>query len=137
MFRAKNNQAIHQKLKIRYDRLLFLILTFLFLLPFSYLSLALAQEKMIYNDEGKRDPFIALVTPDGRLLNLDSSGGKAKIVLEGIVYDKDGRSYAIINDEVVSIGDYILGHAVFKIEEDKVILLKDNQPIEYKLEKEE
>ena len=99
-----------------------------------------AQEEIIYDDTDKRDPFIALVTPDGRLLDLRPAGLEAgpetKIVLEGIIYDEFGRSYAIINDEVVTIGDYILGHPVFKIDNDKVILLEDNKPVEYKLRKE-
>ena len=96
-----------------------------------------AQENIGYEDKGKRDPFIALVTPDGQLLNLEPTGSGSKIFLGGIIYDKHGRSYAIINDEVVGIGDYVLGYAVFKIDQDKVILLKDNMPVEYKLQKEE
>lgn len=111
---------------------LILVSVLWFLVSFSF-----AQDKIVYDDKGKRDPFIALVTPDGRLLNLEPADSEAKIILEGIIYDKDGRSYVIINGEVVSVGDYILGHAVFKIEENKVILLKENKPVEYILEKEE
>ena len=94
-----------------------------------------AQEEIIYEDKGKRDPFIALVTPDGQLINLEPAKPGSNIVLEGIIYDEYGRSYAIINDEIVSVGDNVLDYAVFKIDEDKVILLKDNQPVEYKLKK--
>mgnify|MGYP005641482397 CR=1 FL=1 len=110
----------------------------LFILFFLCLaSASFAQGETTYDDQGKRDPFIALVTPDGRLLNLEPSDSEAKIVLQGIIYDSSGRCYAIINGEVVSVGDYILGQAVFKIEENKVILLKDNKPVEYILQKEE
>lgn len=96
-----------------------------------------AQEEIIYDDKGRRDPFIVLVTPDGRLINLEPPEPGSNIVVEGVIYDEDGSSYAIINDEIVSVGDYIFDYAVFKIDEDKVILLKDNQPVEYKLKKEE
>jgi len=110
----------------------------LFILFFLCLaSASFAQGETTYDDQGKRDPFIALVTPDGRLLNLEPSDSEAKIVLQGIIYASSGRCYAIINGEVVSVGDYILGQAVFKIEENKVILLKDNKPVEYILQKEE
>ena len=114
----------------------FCILIFAFYLIFGC-WICFAQGEITYDDRGKRDPFIALVTPDGRLLNLEPSDSKAKIVVEGIIYDEGGRCYAIINGEVVSVGDYVLGQAVFKIEENKVILLKDNKPVEYILEKEE
>ncbi len=114
------------------------LLFFLFILFFLCLaSASFAQDKITYDEQGKRDPFIALVTPDGRLLNLEPTGSNAKIVVKGIIYDGSGRCYALINEEVVSIGDFILGYTVFKIEENKVILLKDNKPVEYILEKEE
>ena len=80
---------------------------------------------------------MALVTPDGRLLNLEPFGTESKIVLGGIIYDEEGSSYAIINGEVVSVGEYILGYTVFSIDENKVVLLKDDKQVEYILEKEE
>ena len=40
-----------------------------------------AQENIGYEDKGKRDPFIALVTPDGQLLNLEPTGSGSKIFL--------------------------------------------------------
>ena len=89
------------------------------------------------NDEGRRDPFIALVTPDGRILNLEPTGAGTKIVLGGVIYDEAGGSFAIINDEVVGPGDYIAGHTVLEIQRDKVVLLKDNERVEYIIEKEE
>ena len=94
-----------------------------------------AQEDIVYDDKDNRNPFIALVTPDGRLISLEpTTEAEAKIVLEGIISGASGRSYAIINGEVLGLGDYILGYAVFKIEKNKVVLFKDNELIEYKLE---
>ncbi|MFH1577870.1 MAG: hypothetical protein ABIC18_02205 [Candidatus Omnitrophota bacterium] len=120
---------------------LFCLLSFVFCLlfsVFSYLSSdCFAEDRITYDDGKRRDPFLALVTPDGRLLNFEPVNSEAKIILEGIFYDENGRSYAIINAEVVSVGDYIFGHAVFKIEENKVTLLKDNKAVEYILEKDE
>ncbi len=111
---------------------IFILLTLCFL---SLSSILLAQEeKVIYDDKGIRDPFIALVTPDGRLLSLEPASSESKIILEGITYDKNGYSYAIINNKVVGVGDYILGYAVFKIEKEKVILLKDNKFVEYRID---
>ena len=96
-----------------------------------------SQDEIVYDAEGRRDPFMALVTPDGRLINLEPTSGETKLVIGGIIYDENGSSYAIINGEVVSVGDYILGYDVISIEENKVILMKDNEQTEYLLEKEE
>ena len=114
----------------------FCILIFAFYLIFTS-CICLAQDKIDYDSEGRRDPFMALVTPDGRLLNLEPTGDKTRVVLGGVIYDESGSSYAIINDEVVSVGDYILGYTVFSIDENKVVLLKDDEQVEYILEKEE
>ena len=78
-----------------------------------------------------------MVTPDGRLINLEPSDSEQAIVLEGIIYDEDGYSYAVINGEVLGIGDYVMGQMVFDIEPDRVMLLEDNKPVEYILNEEE
>ncbi len=99
----------------------------------------LGQGEFVYDAKGKRNPFIPLVTPEGRLLKLDkqeavSSGGLA---IEGIIYDKLGRSFAIVNSTVVGIGDTVGDYQVLKIHENKVIFIKDGQPLEVELIKEE
>ena len=115
----------------RYQKFASLLLILIFTICLSF-----ADDETIYQDKGRRDPFIELVTPDGRILNLESTGREAKISIEGIIYQKDSASYAIINGEIVTVGDYVGGCVVFKIEEDKVIVLKENKPVEYKLKKE-
>lgn len=116
--------------------------TFGFLLLFSALCLAFltccfAQEQFLYDAKGKRDPFIPLVTPDGRLLKLEQEEGVAGLLLEGIIYDKNGTSCAIVNSEIVRIGDKVGEFQVLKIEEKKVIFIKEGQIIEVELKKEE
>ncbi|MDD5476642.1 MAG: hypothetical protein PHG87_00305 [Candidatus Omnitrophica bacterium] len=114
----------------------FSILFFLFL---GILTLAFGQGEFVYDAKGKRNPFIPLVTAEGRLLKLDkeeaaSSGG---LSIEGIIYDKLGRSFAIVNAAVVGIGDYVGDYQVLKIFENKVVFIKDSQPLEVGLIKEE
>lgn len=100
-----------------------------------YITIAFAQEQFVYDAKGKRNPFIPLVTPDGRLLKLEKEEGATGLLLEGIIYDKYGLSYAIVNAEVVKIGDKISDYQVLKIEKNKVIFVKDGQPIEVELKK--
>ena len=60
------------KLKIPIPNLKILILncSFVFCL-LNFTLTCFAQEQFTYNAKGKRDPFIPLVTADGRLLKLD------------------------------------------------------------------
>lgn len=104
-----------------------------------FLVASFAEEEVFYEPKNKRDPFVALVSPDGRLLKLDieEENKQVKLNLEGIIYSKTGLSYAIVNGEVVRVGDNILGYDVLKIEEDKVIFIKEGQAQEVILKKEE
>jgi len=124
----------------RSQRLRFLNILFFLLFIFTY-SLQLtayrlfAQDEFIYDSKGKRDPFIPLITPDGRFLKLEKEEGTLGLLIEGIIYDKSGLSYAIVNGEVVKIGDKINNYSVLKIEKNRVIFIKDGQPIEVELKK--
>jgi len=89
-----------------------------------------AQDSNKYDSGGRRNPFIALVTPDGRLLKLDrEKQGQSKFIVEGIIFDKNGISYAIINSIVAGIGDQVEDYQVLKIKKDAVILIKEGQPL--------
>ena len=100
-----------------------------------FLSSALyADGGFIYDSKGKRNPFIPLVTADGRLLKLQQNEQGKEVSLTGIIYDKRGVSYAIVNGEVVGVGDRVGEYRVLKIIEKKVIFIKDNQIVEFNLD---
>lgn len=106
-------------------------------LLFIFAAFSFAEEQFTYNAKGKRDPFVSLVTPDGRFLNLDKEEDISKgLSLEGIMYDKHGVSYAVVNSKVVKVGDEVSGYQVLKIEKDKVIFIKDGEPTVVELKKE-
>ena len=111
----------------------FLSFAFLF---FVLCAVSFAQE-FVYDSKGKRNPFIPLVTPEGRLLKLDKQeNSPGALAIEGIIYDKFGRSFAIVNTAVVGIGDLVGDYQVLKIQENKVIFIKDGVPLEVELIKE-
>lgn len=114
------------------------LLIFLFILGLA-LAEACAQEDFAYNPQGKRNPFIPLVTPEGRLLKLDKQQDSAQpggLAIEGIIYDKLGRSFAIVNANVVGIGDMVGDYQVLKIMKNKVIFIRNGEPLEVELNKE-
>jgi len=103
-------------------------------------KIAFGQEGFVYDSKGKRNPFIPLVSSEGRLLKLDkreTSTGTGSLSLEGIIYDKSGRSFAIVNATVVGIGDSVGDYQVLKIYANKVIFIKDGEPLEVELIKRE
>jgi len=107
------------------------------ILHFIFTTISSAEEQFAYNAKGKRDPFVSLVTPDGRLLSLDKEEDLSRgLSLEGIMYDKHGVSYAVVNAKVVKVGDEVSGYQVLKIEKEKVIFIKDSQPTVVELKKE-
>ncbi len=112
-----------------------ILLLLIYTLHVTHCTYSFAQEKG-YNSQERRDPFIALVTKDGRLLKLEIRRSD-KIELEGIISDPQGLSYAIVNKEIVSIGDWIGEYQVYKIESEKVIFLKEVKELEVELEREE
>ncbi|MFA6358215.1 MAG: hypothetical protein WCY09_06085 [Candidatus Omnitrophota bacterium] len=114
------------------SKFLFILFLLLLLLPPGF-----CQDEFVYNAKGKRNPFIPLVTPEGRLLKLDKQDDASKggLLIEGIIYDKLGRSFAIVNASVVGIGDFVGNYQILKIFEDKVIFIKDGEPLEVGLAK--
>ena len=104
--------------------------TYIFILIFIGLfCFSLAQEAFIYQPKGKRNPFIPIVDKSGRLMKLEKEEEKAQseLSVDGIVYDKQGVSYALVNGRVVGTGDYAGEYRVLKIQNDKVSFLKDDQ----------
>ena len=98
---------------------------------------AMAQEqKASYSYQGKRDPFVPLISPAGYLLNLEPEEDAA-LRLEGIMYDQKGDSMAIINGELVRTGESVGDAIVSSIEPTKVTIIKDNQKVELELRREE
>jgi len=82
------------------------------------------QKKRSGHKEWGRDPFMVTQTP------VSSSSALA---LGGIVYDEKD-SYALINNQLLHIGDEVNGNRVVDIQQDTVILNDGNKDIELKLE---
>ena len=120
-------------LKNNYKITFFLLLCLVGLCVYAFAS---ADEDFVYDPMGKRDPFAPLVTPDGRLLKVENEQSTTGVGLEGIIYDKNGISYAIVNGDVAKIGDMVGDYEVLRIEGNKVVFIKNGEPLELELNKE-
>jgi hypothetical protein len=106
-------------------------------LALSFWVFSFSQEEFKYNGEKQRNPFMPLVTSDGRLLTLQQAPVVKKLALQGITFDQGGLSFCVINGEVARVGDQIDNYLVVKIEREKVTLSKEGETIEMELRKEE
>jgi hypothetical protein len=88
-------------------------------------------DRFQYNDQQLRDPFEPLVTLDGRILP-GARGAAAEIsdvVVEGIIWDPQGKSVAIISGKMVKELDAVQGYQVLKIKKESVILQRGGRVI--------
>lgn len=72
----------------------------------------LVQEKFIYDDHAKRDPFWPLVSRSGTMISYEKEISIKDLILEGIISDAEGN-LAIINGNIVKKGDTV---GIFTIE---------------------
>ena len=89
-----------------------------------------------YQSKGNRDPFISLVTKDGRILpgaRTVTEGGDVE--LEGIIWDPNGKSMAIINGKLVKEKQRIQNMQVLRIKKASVILQKGGKVMVINLKK--
>ena len=85
-----------------------------------------------YHPRGKRDPFVPLMMPNGQRIYPPGTddGGISNFILQGIVYEPKGGSYAIINDQIVREEDAIEGMKVVKIGPSSVMILSNGNEIQ-------
>lgn len=87
-----------------------------------------------YQSHGKRDPLVPLLTEDGQRIHPPGfdeeplTQGVTHLVLQGVVFDPQAESYAVINGEIVRKNDTIGDVKVLKIEPAVVTVLADGQP---------
>lgn len=127
------------KNKCFFFRRFFAIIIYLYAALFlSRACLAVEPEQrkiFVYDAQDKRDPFLPLVSSDGRVLEpriVKGSEGRPQI--EGIIYEAGGPSYAVVNGEVIKAGDTSGGYQVLEIHPEKVIFVKGSERLEVEFE---
>lgn len=91
------------------------------------IGLATAEEQGTYNSQGRRDPFLPLVDEQGFYLADPVSFSPDELSLSGILWDPQGKSSALINNKMVSVGETIYGCIITAITQDSVTLSKDGK----------
>lgn len=73
--------------------------------------------EITYDSGRRRDPFVPLPADDSAA-TASSSG----IKLEGIIYDPNGQSMAVLNGQTYQVGDVAGDATVLKIQKDLVVI---------------
>jgi len=94
-----------------------------------------AQDSFVYDDHGKRDPFVPLVSSSGLVITYDQDLSVGDLVLEGIVADPSGNNVALVNGKIVKINDQIGPYVVNVIANDHVEFLKGSEKFILNLKK--
>ena len=95
------------------------------------------ENEFIYNDHGKRDPFWTLLGRRGTIITYDKDIHATDMILEGVMIEPSGDSIAIINSNIVKVGDKVGLFIIKEIQVNTVILEKGQEIVTLKLKKEE
>ncbi len=95
-----------------------------FVLLFSMIFPIALAEEIRYDSAGRRDPFVPLTG-----LEALREGRGDSLSIEGIVYDPNGSSYAVIGGEAYKEGEEIDGVKLVRILPDRVVFLQGNQEV--------
>lgn len=92
-----------------------------------------AEEQFKYDSRGRRDPFTPLVTKEGRVI-IPSVEEYADIPLEnmkleGILWDPQGESSAILNGKIVRVGTVIGDYEIKEILHSHIIVVKGDETV--------
>lgn len=96
-----------------------------------------AAPDFVYEDHDKRDPLWKLIGPRGSILSYDKDVQATDLLLEGVMAEPGGESVAIINGNIVKVGDKIGLFVITNIQTNEVTLEKGQETFTLKLKKEE
>lgn len=115
----------------------FILLLFLLMSSFAVADIIAKDNVPKYEKGRRRNPFIPIVTNDGQLINIEDEDKKVCFNLEGIIYDKQGQSMAIINGQILRKNDTILDAKIVEVRKDSVVYVKDGEIFILDVKKEE
>jgi hypothetical protein len=107
----------------------------IFVLTLFFANSVYAQGSFVYDDHGKRDPFMPLVSSDGIIVTYDGDLSVTDLILEGIVADASGNNIAIVNGKIIKVDDQIGPYTVAAITFDHVELLKGSDKFILRMKK--
>ena len=107
----------------------------IFFLLFGNISLA-NEARFIYDSKSKRDPFISLIGKKVKLADVDLIDSIKDVRVEGVIIDPKG-SAAVVNGQILRIGDYMGGYKLDKVTHYYIIMTRDDKNFKLQFRSEE
>ncbi len=102
-----------------------LLLLFLVLIGSNF-SLA-NENNFIYDSNGKRDPFVSLLNKNVKLTDVRLLKSVEDIRVEGVIIDKKNGSGAVLNGNIIKVGEFLGGFKLMDVSQYYVILERDEK----------
>ena len=90
------------------------------------------EANFVYDSKGKRDPFISLIGKKVKLADVDLIDSIKDVKVEGVIIDPQRGSAAIVNNQILRIGDYMGGFKLSKVTRYYIVMSRDEK--EFKLQ---
>jgi len=90
------------------------------------------ESNFIYDSKDKRDPFISLIGKKVKLTDVDLINSIKDVRVEGVIIDPKKGSAAIVNGQILYIGDYMGGFKLDKVTNYYIVMSRDDK--EFKLQ---
>jgi len=91
---------------------------------------AVCAEKVVYDSEGRRDPFVKVSTEAAAI-------GGVRGRLQGIIYDPQKQSFAIFGGRTYKVGEGVGNLIIKKIQKDRVVVLVNGEEKVLRIREEE
>ena len=106
-----------------------MLLRFLWVCALFCKTVVAGEERFVYNNKNKRDPFYPILSTTGEFLpNPELPRIDVKVfVLEGILWDEKGDSIAVINGTLLHKREKIADYEVIDIQENSVSLFREGE----------
>jgi hypothetical protein len=110
---------LHQLLAI-------IFVTCLFLLGKVHFSVA-SEPLFVYDSKEKRDPFISLIGKNVKLTDVELLESIDQVRVEGVIIDPNKGSSAIVNGQIIRVGEFLGGFRLEKVTNYHIVMKRDEQ----------
>jgi len=95
---------------------------------FSIANFSVANEpKFVYDSKKKRDPFISLIGKNVKLTDVELLESIDDVRVEGVILDPNKVSSAIVNGQILKVGDFMGGYKLEKVTRYAIIMTRDGK----------
>ena len=85
------------------------------------------EAKFVYDSKGKRDPFMSLIGKNVTLTDVELLESIEDVRVEGVIIDPNEGSSAIINGQIIKVGEFLGGFRLIKVTKYFVVLQRDEK----------